>query len=125
MVTIKRVEIQIALLPLLHGNVEIRGLTLVEPDVLLEVGRDGAKNWEFKPKGEKKASSAGGSAQQIDVRKAKIENGAVTYRDIKGEAHNPCRSRAHSTDQFRARAGTEGHGELQRSAGRNRRRDRS
>jgi uncharacterized protein involved in outer membrane biogenesis len=59
-----------------------RGLTLIDPDVLLEVGRDGAKNWEFKPKGEKKPSSADGSAQQVEVRQARIENGSITYRDI-------------------------------------------
>ena len=85
MATVKRVEIQIALLPLLSGNVEIRGLTLIEPDVLLEVGRDGAKNWEFKPKDEKKPAPATASTQQIDVRKAHIENGLVTYREIKAK----------------------------------------
>ena len=81
MVTVKRVEIRIALLPLLSGNVEIRGLTLIEPDVLLELGRDGAKNWQFKPKGEKKPP-AGSDSGQIDVHKARIENGSVVYRDI-------------------------------------------
>ena len=52
MVTAKRVEIQIALLPLVSGKVEVRGLTLIEPDVLLEISGDGAKNWQFKPAGD-------------------------------------------------------------------------
>ena len=85
MATVKRVEIRIALLPLLRGNVEVRGLTLIEPDVLLEIGRDGAKNWEFKPRNEKKPAPAAGSTQQIDVRKARIEKGTITYRDIKAK----------------------------------------
>lgn len=84
MVTAKRIEIQIALLPLLKGNVEVRGLTLVAPDVLLEVGPDGAKNWDFKRKdaGTKQMPDTA-SAQKIDVRRARIEDGIVTYHDVK------------------------------------------
>ena len=82
MVTIKRIEIQIALLPLLSGDVEIRGLTLIDPDVLLEIGRDGAKNWEFKPAKEKQGAPST-STQKIDVRKARIENGLVILREIR------------------------------------------
>ena len=85
MATVKRVEIQIALLPLLSGNVEIRGLTLIEPEVLLEIGRDGAKNWELKPKDEKKPVPTTASTQQIDVRNARIEHGSITYREIKAK----------------------------------------
>jgi hypothetical protein len=86
MITAKRIEIQIALLPLLKGNVEVRGLTLIEPDVLLEVGRDGAKNWEFKRKdtGAKQVPETA-STQRIEVRRAQIEDGIFTYRDAKAK----------------------------------------
>lgn len=86
MVAAKRVEIQIALLPLIRGEVEIRGLTLIEPDVLLEIGRDGAKNWEFKPAEAKEASPGAGAAPaRIAVHKARIEKGLVTYREIRAK----------------------------------------
>ena len=84
MVTAKRIEIQIALLPLLKGNVEVRGLTLIEPDVFLEVGRDGAKNWEFKPEHAGAGKAPGTtSTPKIDVLRTRIKDGVVSYRDAK------------------------------------------
>jgi hypothetical protein len=79
----KRIEIQIALLPLLSGNVEVRGLTLIEPDLLLEISADGKKNWEFTRAQEKATQPADGSPPWIDVHKARIENGVIIYREAK------------------------------------------
>lgn len=47
MATVKRLELEVSLLPLLLGDVRIRRLVLVEPDVLLETDRDGRGNWLF------------------------------------------------------------------------------
>jgi len=47
MVTIKRLELEVALWPLLLGDVRIRRLVLVEPDILLETDRNGRGNWLF------------------------------------------------------------------------------
>jgi len=42
-------EVQIALLPLLTGDVVVRRVLLEEADVLLEVNAKGEKNWVFTP----------------------------------------------------------------------------
>ncbi|MHA1600438.1 MAG: AsmA family protein, partial [Alphaproteobacteria bacterium] len=47
MVTVKRLELEVSLLPLLLGDVRINRLVLVEPDILLETGPDGVGNWVF------------------------------------------------------------------------------
>jgi len=85
MVMARRIEVQVALLPLLSGNVEVRGLTLIEPDVLLEVDAKGAKNWEFKPEQAKPGPSASDSASlpPIAIRRASIEKAVLVYRDAK------------------------------------------
>lgn len=43
----KRVELDIALLPLLRGEIRVARLVLVEPDVLLESDAKGRGNWVF------------------------------------------------------------------------------
>ena len=80
----KRVEVQIALLPLLTGDVVIRRVLLDEADVLLETNAKGEKNWLFahaKPAGKQtpEAKDDGG----IDVRRIEIRNGVLTYRQAK------------------------------------------
>ncbi|HET9701030.1 MAG TPA: AsmA family protein [Burkholderiales bacterium] len=47
MLRLKRLELEIALLPLLTGEVKISRLVLKEPDLLLEVDAKGRGNWEF------------------------------------------------------------------------------
>ncbi len=47
MATVKRLELEVALMPLLLGEVRIRRLVLVEPDILLETDLDGRGNWLF------------------------------------------------------------------------------
>lgn len=44
---IKQLELQIELLPLILGKVRIKRLSLVEPDVLIEVNRSGESNFAF------------------------------------------------------------------------------
>ncbi len=48
MVTIKRIEARLALVPLLRGQVEITAATLVDPDLLLERDATGTGNWLFR-----------------------------------------------------------------------------
>ena len=45
--TIRRLEVEVALLPLLTGEVVVRRLVAVEPDILLETDAEGRGNWEF------------------------------------------------------------------------------
>jgi len=80
----KRVEVQIALLPLLVGDVVIRRVALLEPDVLLEVNAKGEKNWAFAPSGPtERTAPEGEEAAGVDVRKIAIHNGALRYRQAK------------------------------------------
>ena len=44
-----QIDVRIALLPLLSRRVEVRGVTLVEPDILLERDAGGRPNWQFTP----------------------------------------------------------------------------
>jgi len=88
----KRVEVQIALLPLLTGEVVIRRVVLVEPDVLLEVSAKGAKNWVFTP--EKPAGTQAPKAEDrggIEVRRIEIRNGLLTYRQAKPRLQHKAR----------------------------------
>lgn len=84
MLTVKRVEVAIALLPLLSGKVDVRGLTLIEPDVLLETDAKGKGNWEFDPADAKpNPAEAERKSQGIDIRQTHLENGLVTYKSAR------------------------------------------
>jgi uncharacterized protein involved in outer membrane biogenesis len=84
MASAKRVEIQIALLPLLTGDIVVRRVLLVQPEVLLEVNAKGEKNWVFagsaKTQGATEDSAGGG---RVDVRRIEIEDGLLSYREAK------------------------------------------
>ena len=52
MVTIKHFEVQVALLPLVRGEIEIKRFVLVEPDILIETDPAGRSNLVFEKSGE-------------------------------------------------------------------------
>jgi uncharacterized protein involved in outer membrane biogenesis len=89
MAKIKRFEIQVAVLPLLFGEIDVKRLVLVEPDILVETDPSGRSNLEFKvPKSEKpkepeKKPPAGGKLKlpALTVNELQIEKGHLTYRD--------------------------------------------
>ena len=58
MVTLKRAEAQVELLPLITGAIRVTKLVLVEPDILLETNAQGVPNWEFAPAEEAGEKSA-------------------------------------------------------------------
>jgi AsmA protein len=47
MLTARSLQAQVALLPLLEGEVVVLAVTLEAPDILLENGSDGIPNWQF------------------------------------------------------------------------------
>jgi AsmA family protein len=102
MAKVKRVEIQVGLLPLLTGDVVIRRVLLVEPDVLLEVNAKGERNWDFTPparskKGAAQTEGSGGIAlRRIDVR-----DGLLTYRSAKPRREHRARIERLSLDTSR------------------------
>jgi uncharacterized protein involved in outer membrane biogenesis len=79
-ITARRIEARVRLLPLLFGDVELRNLTLVGVNVALEMDAAGQRNWEFK-------TSASGIAspkiRRIDVKVIRVTNLGLTYRDQK------------------------------------------
>ena len=51
MVTIRRLQVEVDLLPLLTGDIIVNRLVLEAPDILLETNAEGTGNWEFQASG--------------------------------------------------------------------------
>ncbi|MBW2266394.1 MAG: AsmA family protein [Deltaproteobacteria bacterium] len=89
MVKIKRLEVRVAILPLISGTIEIKRLVLVEPDILIETNKSGKSNLQFKTAGEgrlpekKEHIEAQGKSQSLPLvfNSIRIEKGRLTYRD--------------------------------------------
>ncbi|MBT8332649.1 MAG: AsmA family protein [Deltaproteobacteria bacterium] len=86
MAQIKRLEAQIALLPLLRGNLHIRRLTAENPDILIEIDKSGKPNFKFEiprePEPKAVEEKGTGSGQYFPkLKKMEIEGGAITYKD--------------------------------------------
>ena len=84
MATLARVEAQVALLPLLSRRVEIRGVTLVEPDILLERDAAGQPNWAFPrpeaPPSTTPAAAQSGPGMRLSVDAIRVRGGRVGWR---------------------------------------------
>ncbi|MEA2782736.1 MAG: AsmA family protein [Rhodospirillaceae bacterium] len=92
MASLKRLEVQIELVPLLTSRlIKIDRLILDGADILLETDAKGRGNWIFQPSGgEKSAAGAtpstpsnGGPALVPQVSVVQIKNSTVTYRDAR------------------------------------------
>lgn len=85
MVSLNKFEIEIALLPLLSGSVQVNRLILLEPDILLEINKKGLANWEFT--GKKTAETASPASESeaalptIIINEIHIENAKILYKD--------------------------------------------
>ncbi len=85
MATLRRLEIEVELLPLLFGEVVVKRLVVVEPDILLETGAEGQGNWVFAeaaataepPSG----AAADGDITLPDVQDVLVEGGRLTLLD--------------------------------------------
>jgi len=75
---IKRLEIQIAVLPLIRGDFKFIRLVLFEPDVIVESNRAGTSNFNFDTPGGKEEEKTLPALIFSDVR---IEKGLFTYKD--------------------------------------------
>ena len=89
MATLRGLELQLGLLPLLSGRYEINRLVLDHPDILLETDAAGKPNWRLTPEASP-AAPAGSEAPAPSGPKAKavvsidtvrIEDGVLAYRD--------------------------------------------
>jgi uncharacterized protein involved in outer membrane biogenesis len=83
MLHLKRLEFQIAALPLLFGRFDVRRIRLVSPDLLLEKRADGTWNLPQRPAGKAPEPTGPPSAvlRQLTFSAAKIENGRLAWRD--------------------------------------------
>lgn len=97
MVSLDRLEVRVALVPLLTGEVRVQTVRLVKPVIELERTKDGRTNWSFEPPaaangGGTGAGSggggdgtggavSGGGGPSFAVQNFRIVDGVVTYRD--------------------------------------------
>ncbi|MFO1323776.1 MAG: AsmA family protein [Burkholderiales bacterium] len=83
--TAKRLEFELALLPLLSRRVELKEVALVEPVIALETDPQGRKNWDFGSAGPGtpagSAASGAGGATLLPAGSLSITRGTVSYRD--------------------------------------------
>ncbi|RDD62527.1 AsmA family protein [Ferruginivarius sediminum] len=88
MASVRALRVKVRLAPLLQGRVEVEQITLLEPDILVEVLPDGTANWQFadSAKGGDSADGAdggggGGFIAQVSLDSFRIADGTVRYRD--------------------------------------------
>lgn len=97
MATLAALEVEVAVLPLLSGRVQINRIVLVRPDILLETDAEGRGNWEIAapaaapapptqapPQGQAPAPAtpqAGGGGRDIGIHAVSITDGTVAFRD--------------------------------------------
>lgn len=90
MMRLQSLDVRIALVPLLTGEVQIEQITLVEPEVVLERLPDGRANWLFSDGALGEAVGASSSDDtpklpvSITVDRLGIESGVIVYRDAGG-----------------------------------------
>lgn len=84
MATMRRLEVEVALLPLLSGDIEIKRLVMVEPSLHLERNAEGKANWDF-------GAGGGSSAQLPSFGALELEQGRVELRDEASGLHRSLR----------------------------------
>lgn len=75
-----RLDIVLALLPLLHGEIRVRRIELIEPDIRLETLADGRVNWQFVPASVE--DDAGSAPRQIDLENVVVRRGRLAHADL-------------------------------------------
>lgn len=93
--TLNSLDLQVALAPLLGGEIEVASLMMVEPVVLYEVDGHGRANWSFDPGegvpgGTADTGAATGERGDQDlalrVHSLKVEGGTLIYRDLRTDS---------------------------------------
>ncbi len=87
MITLKALEVEVALWPLLRRSIQVRTIRLIEPVVELEILADGSPNWVFTPVGDSSDSGEvaveeeSGGAPDISLEIFEIEDGTIVFRN--------------------------------------------
>ncbi|MSO89738.1 MAG: AsmA family protein [Rhodospirillaceae bacterium] len=92
MVKLRSLEAEVELLPLIVGDIRVRRLILIGPDVLLETDAQGRGNWEIAragaPAAPAPAAPSGGPARLPTVNEVEIRDATIVYRDAKTGARH-------------------------------------
>lgn len=80
MVRVKSVQVQVGLLALLSGRVEISSIAIVDPVIAIETLKDGRSSLDF-PKGQ---AAAPGKQTDVKLEQVTVKNGLVILRDAAG-----------------------------------------
>lgn len=90
--TIRRLEVQVSLVPLLQRKIEILRLALIEPDILLEIDPNGTPNLTLPPGGKPPRTPPGAPSDEaptspkvLTVRHVDILKGRIAFRDARTE----------------------------------------
>jgi len=82
MLTLDKFEVQVSLLALLSGNIQINRVILLEPEILLETNKKGLGNWVFAAnKTEEVDSDSDSSTPSVVVNEVHLENANIVYKD--------------------------------------------
>ena len=89
LVKIRRLEVQVAVLPLLRRVVQVKRLVLVEPDILIETNSAGKSNLKFETIKKRKAAKSVAEApayvksilSALIFNKIRIEKGRLAFKD--------------------------------------------
>lgn len=88
MLTVERFAAEVALIPLLSGQVVVNRLLVEGVDLLAETNKDGVGNWEFSSGEKAPASESGGGGTLPSIDKVVMRDIKVTYKDgVTGEEH--------------------------------------
>jgi uncharacterized protein involved in outer membrane biogenesis len=89
MAELESLEVRVALLPLIRGEIQVERVVLVKPVIRLEVMADGRRNWDLGAAGtaEPGPQAPGGGegmAAQVRLDDLRISGGTLIYRDAIG-----------------------------------------
>ena len=86
MINAKKIEVQLALIPLIKGNINVKRLTLLNPDLMIEVNTSGKTNLEFDLPGKKKVQATPAKKNEaetalFDFKEIFIKDGRLTVKN--------------------------------------------
>jgi hypothetical protein len=83
MAKIKRFELDLSLIPLIWGHVNVKRLNLIAPDILIEINKSGVSNLAFKTRQTPPEESAQKPTQQLEIalKKMEIHNARLAFKD--------------------------------------------
>jgi AsmA family protein len=81
MMHVKRVEVQLALIPLIEGRINIERLILIDPDVIVEINKSGKTNMEFNVPQHEKAKTAPAETAPFYFKEIDIQDGKLTVQN--------------------------------------------